>query len=481
MNNLLYKDKNENNTMAVNKEFQNGRVPLDGIELLLNRDKVPDNFGKKLEKSSQNGDELISDLDDIISESESDRFSGNEERRRERLKRRIRKKKNAMPDKFNSFENKPVSSFSNDTSSRPTLTLHQPTINTQFKKQENKDKDKAENDDIEEDDEEYDEEDDEEDDGEEDDEEDDEEDEEDEEKVPSYEKKWKHPSEMGRDEIISEKMDLLYRYSRLCENGYKSGIDLNIKTPLETLRSEVFNLEKMRNTQRAIRTQRKLLISFTGGVEYVNKKYSPYKLSIDGWSGEVLENIGDYDEVFEELHEKYSDSMTVAPELRLLAMVGGSGLMFHLSNTLVKSTTPEIGDILQRNPDIMAQIQREALKSMSQSNAGDPMFNMMMGGINEKKRQQSQQPEWKGRPGYSPPRTSRFPQASNSSDSVGVNINQVPRSQGVVNQRVMSGPSDDILNELNSSSSGLISDVEEEPVKRVSIRKKKNNVIDLDN
>jgi hypothetical protein len=37
----------------------NGKVPLEGIELLLNRDKVPSDFGKKMDK--QNVDEKFRD------------------------------------------------------------------------------------------------------------------------------------------------------------------------------------------------------------------------------------------------------------------------------------------------------------------------------------------------------------------------------------------------------------------------------------
>jgi len=324
--------------------------------------------------------------------------------------------------------------------------------------------------------------------------------------LPSGTKTWKSPSNMTKDEIVSEKMDLLYRYGRLEGNGYTSGLNLNMRTPLETLRSEVNKLERMRNVQRSIRTQRKLLISFASGTEYVNKRYNPYKFSLDGWSGEVLENIGDYDEVFEELHDKYKESVQMAPELKLLTMVGGSGLMFHLSNTLFKSSTPQLNDILQKNPDIMAQIQREALNSMATANSSDPLFGMMMQGVHEKQRQQAQQPEWQGRPGYAPPRTSSVPmssftmpnpQPSNSTSSIGADVNQVPQGQGIVNQNVMNGPVgfDDILSQLNSgnmASTGLISDVEEEtdvptkevntkPVKNIRTRKPKNeNVIDLD-
>ena len=277
---------------------------------------------------------------------------------------------------------------------------------------------------------------------------------------------------MSKDEIVSEKMDLLYRYGRLEGNGYKSGLSLNMRTPLETLRSEVIKLERMRNVQRSIRTQRKLLISFASGTEYCNKRYNPYKFALDGWSGEVLENIGDYDEVFEELHDKYQDSVKISAEMKLISMIAGSGLMFHLSNSLFKSSTPELNDILKNNPDIMAQVQKAALGSMASTNSDDPIFGMMMGGLQEKQKQQEQQAPWDGRKGYAPPRTSQGfmqnPQASNSNFSVGADVNQVPQGQGIPNsQAMMSGPEgfDDILSQLNSGNmaqNGLISDVEED-------------------
>jgi len=306
----------------------------------------------------------------------------------------------------------------------------------------------------------------------------------------SYETKWKSPSAMSKDEIISEKMDLIYRYGKLEGNGYKSGLDINIKTNLPTLRSEVNKLERLRNVQRSIRFQRKILVSFTSGTEYCNKKYNPYRFALDGWSGEVLENIGDYDEVFEELHDKYSESVEMAPELRLMTMIGGSGLMFHLSNTLFKSSTPELSDILKNNPHLMKQVQEEALKSMAFKNSNDPMFNMMMQGINEKKRQQSKQEQWQGRPGYAPPRANGFtnPEPSNSTSSLRTNVSQVPTDQGIMNQTTMEGPIgfDDILSQLDSKNNSFVSpeDVSNN-IKNVRTRKsrKKNKVtevIDLD-
>lgn len=320
------------------------------------------------------------------------------------------------------------------------------------------------------------------------------------------ERRWRPPSRMSREEILAEKEKLLYQYGRLTDNGYRTGIRLTMKTPLETLRAEVFRLEKLRSVQRSIRFQRNMLISFASGVEYCNTRFNPYKFALTGWSGELLDNIGDYDQVFEELHHKYNDSVQMAPELRLIAMVGGSGLMFHLSNTLFKSSTPQMQDVLANNPQLMAQVQAAALNQMASQHSNDPIFGMMMGGVGMQNEQRMQ-----GRPTFSqagqapPPRTSfnrsqavrPGPSPANMSSNVGAAVDEVPSGQGI-----MKGPEgvDDILAQLNgveAANVGLVSDVEEEiePVREINTRasgstkqsrkprarsRKKNNVIDLD-
>lgn len=465
----IVKTEMQNEKHNTTSEFTNKRVPLEGIEELIGQEKVPDSLGKRLDRKNimekrnegqkDKPEDIVSDLDEIISDAEAidnksnSRFSPTEDRQNERKKRRFLKKKR---DKFSNDENPfEMGSDQNNSQEEPNddVSAYEDVSGNSVSNGSEYTEQTDEN-------------------------------------VSVNQQKWRSPSKMTKDEITSEKMDLLYRYSRLENNGYKSGLGLTMRTPLETLRAEVSKLERMRNVQRSIRTQRKLLISFASGTEYVNKRYNPYKFALDGWSGEVLENVGDYDEVFEELHDKYKDSVQMAPELKLLTMVGGSGLMFHLSNTLFKSSTPQLNDILQKNPDIMAQIQREALNSMSATNAGDPMFDMMMNGVREKKRQQSQQQPWNGRPGYAPPRTTTVPnpQPSNSFN-VGANVTQVPQGQGIVqNQGTMSGPQgfDDILNELNSSSgNGLINEsTEQKEVSTKRVRKRRNkkqtDVIDLD-
>ena len=39
------------------------------------------------------------------------------------------------------------------------------------------------------------------------------------------------------------------------------------------------------------------------GIEYLNNKFDPFDVKLDGWSESINENITNYDEIFEELAE----------------------------------------------------------------------------------------------------------------------------------------------------------------------------------
>lgn len=118
------------------------------------------------------------------------------------------------------------------------------------------------------------------------------------------------------------------------------------------------------------------------GIEFLNGKFDPFDVKLDGWSESIYENLDEYDDVFEELHEKYKEKVKMAPELKLVMMVGGSAFMFHLTNTLFKSKMPGLGDILQQNPELAKNVQQAAMNTMrqneSKSGNADPLFGMMM-------------------------------------------------------------------------------------------------------
>ena len=219
--------------------------------------------------------------------------------------------------------------------------------------------------------------------------EDDEEDDDEEEEVikPVKEKKKTY------EEIQQEKQKLLFNLERLQKQGYPPSKKFSMASSYDDLLLEHDRLKKQRDVEKSIKFSRKILMAAVSGIEFINGKFDPFDIRLDGWSENIMENVSDYDEVFEELHEKYSDSVKMAPELKLIAMVAGSGFMFHLTNSLFKSATPKLSDILKQNPDIMKNISEAAAKNMGNTinqefGNNDIIGNMMKNGINMKMNQQ---------------------------------------------------------------------------------------------
>jgi hypothetical protein len=63
-----------------------------------------------------------------------------------------------------------------------------------------------------------------------------------------------------------------------------------------------------------------MMVAMITGLEFMNKRYDPFDLKLEGWSESMMENVEDYDEVFEELFIKYRSSVSVPPEIKLIMM-----------------------------------------------------------------------------------------------------------------------------------------------------------------
>ena len=177
---------------------------------------------------------------------------------------------------------------------------------------------------------------------------------------------------MSSQDIKNEKIDLIYKFKKLEGQGIRTTMNYNMNSQLEDMRNEYFKLKKQREVDNSIKFQRKVMMAAITGLEFLNNKFDPFDIKLDGWSESVNENINDYDEVFEELAEKYGGKSEVAPEIKLLMMLGGSAFMFHLTNTLFKSSIPGMDDIMKQNPDLMKQFAKAAVGSIGQETQKQP-------------------------------------------------------------------------------------------------------------
>jgi hypothetical protein len=173
----------------------------------------------------------------------------------------------------------------------------------------------------------------------------------------------------GFASLDDEKADILNKLTRLSQKkGIHINRRLNMYSDIDELRAELKRAKYSIDVEQSIKFSRRALVACITGLEFLNKRYDPFDLKLDGWSESIMENIEDYDEPFEELYVKYKSSAKVPPEVKLIMMVGGSGMMFHLTNSMFKSVMPNVNDILRQNPDL-AQTMMGAVQNTMQANA----------------------------------------------------------------------------------------------------------------
>ena len=194
---------------------------------------------------------------------------------------------------------------------------------------------------------------------------------------------------MNSQDIKNEKIDLIYKFKKLEHQGIRTTMNYNMNSNLEDMRNEFLKLKKQREVDNSIKFQRKVMMAAITGLEYLNNKFDPFDIKLDGWSESINENINDYDEIFEELSEKYGGKSEMAPEIKLLMMLGGSAFMFHLTNTMFKSSIPGMEDIMKQNPDLMKQFAQAAVGSIGKKE--EPIYQHPQ--MNQQRPQPQPQPQ----------------------------------------------------------------------------------------
>ena len=199
--------------------------------------------------------------------------------------------------------------------------------------------------------------------------------------------KDKHSSMMNE---LNEKRDILYQMDRLESKGYRLPFKFNMESDIQEMKLEYNKIIREKDIDASIRFQRKMMMAFVTGTEYLNSRYDPLSVRLEGWSEQVHDTITDYDDIFEELHSKYKSSgKKMSPELRLFISLSGSAFMFHLTNRMFKeSPLPNVENVLKSNPELMKQFQQAAAKQYiigdtnSQEKAGNGGTSGLFGMVN---------------------------------------------------------------------------------------------------
>lgn len=157
-----------------------------------------------------------------------------------------------------------------------------------------------------------------------------------------------------------EKIEFLNKLQRLETKGYPVSKRFTMDNSAEEIKQEYTRLVDARNLEGSLRFQRQMLMGAITGLEWMNDKFDPFDVKLQGWSESVHTNVEDFDEIFEELYDKYKERGKMPPEMRLMMAVAGSGFMCHVSNSFFRQKMPSMDDVLKSNPMLAKQMAQAA-------------------------------------------------------------------------------------------------------------------------
>ena len=175
---------------------------------------------------------------------------------------------------------------------------------------------------------------------------------------------------LTEQELLREKFEILRKLEALEDKGANLSKKYSMDHDLDEMKGEYEFVINEKEKSNSMKFQGKVLTTMITGLEFLNSKFDPFDIKLDGWSEQINENVEDYDEIFAELHEKYKSKAKMAPEIKLLFQLASSGIMIHMTNTMFKSALPGMDDIMRQNPDLMSQFTRAAMNSMEQNQPG---------------------------------------------------------------------------------------------------------------
>lgn len=176
--------------------------------------------------------------------------------------------------------------------------------------------------------------------------------------------------QMTKEEMLREKFSVLKKLEDLERKGAELTKKYTMESSLAEMQGEYQTLISEKEKSNSVKFQGRMLMAAITGLEFLNNKFDPFDLKLDGWAEQINEGIDDYDEIFSELHDKYKSKAKLAPELKMLFQLGGGAIMLHMTNTMFKTSMPGMDDIMRDNPDLMDQFTRAAVDKMGDDNPG---------------------------------------------------------------------------------------------------------------
>jgi hypothetical protein len=125
-------------------------------------------------------------------------------------------------------------------------------------------------------------------------------------------------------------------------------------------------LKSFADKRNGIKLYKNLILNGCSLIEFGNDKYDPFKFKLSGWSEHMNLEVDNYDDVLEELYEKYRGAGgTTPPEVKLILLVLASASAFHFSKNF-ENKIPGLNKIYTNNAGVIPGMLGENNKQQQQ-------------------------------------------------------------------------------------------------------------------
>ena len=180
-------------------------------------------------------------------------------------------------------------------------------------------------------------------------------------------------SDLTPEEEMYKKKQLLLKLKRYEKKGFQLSRNYSLDSNLIDIQAEYESLRTEANLNTWVQAMKQGVGVGTYFVEILNNKFDPVNAELGGWSNQVKMDISDgmYDEVLEELYDKYNGKFKMPPELRLISILGTSALQYHIAQKIVNHTLTanKTEEILRNNPKLKKDILSAANNTKMKVNA----------------------------------------------------------------------------------------------------------------
>lgn len=174
--------------------------------------------------------------------------------------------------------------------------------------------------------------------------------------------------ETDEDEMLA-KLDMLRKLGELTQHGVKLSQSYNMNSDYKSMKYEHELHTQIRAKHNGVKWMSNMMLNVIWGLEMANDKFNPFDIHLKGWSEQVNDDIDSYYDPLSELYEKYfKGGKSMPPELKLMFMISGSAIKFHMTHSLINSA-PNIGDFIKGNPGLAAQMHDSAISDRAREQA----------------------------------------------------------------------------------------------------------------